>query len=228
VNIETSELIELLRQEEHQRHEQVREEEEARHNQELKLISALEQTIRGIEERIASSKSLAPAGPDPAPPAPKRRGRKPGRKPKPVPASEKPERPKPVAENRGYVPMREKIAKAAGINVAAEARIWIADNKAPFTMEQISTAINDKTDLNIATVKARLFPFLAYLEERGQVIVTGEKRNHVYTPTESFDPNPKRGVAAIVPTSSVPPNEKEKLWKELRSKMPAAAPVADE
>lgn len=224
MNIETSELIELLRQEEHQRHEQVQEEEEARHNQELKLISALEQTIHGLEQRMANSKAVAvPVEPEPTP-APKRRGRKPGRKAAPVVAP----KPVPVPANNGFVATRAKIAREAGVNVSAEGRAWIAANNAPFKMEQIANAIHEKTSLNLASIKSRLLPFLSYLAERGQVIITGEKRNYVYTPTESFDATPKRGGASIVPTSSVPPSEKEKLWKELRSKMPSAAPAADE
>jgi hypothetical protein len=228
VNIETTELINRLRKEEDQRHEEKLFEEGERHAREVKLIDALHETFAGWEAQAENSKPAT----SPAPAARvetivKRRGRPPGsgvaKIAKIVPAAKQPDR----SGTNGFKAVRERIAREPGVNVAAEARKWIALNgNKSFTMDEIVMAIHEKNPTIAApTIKARLFPFFQHLEEKGQLDVQGERRNYTYTATASFDPTPKRhGVTApLTPVLSA----KEIAYREMRAGI-ATAPATDQ
>lgn len=230
MNIETNELIRHLRAEEDARHANNLQVEEDRHNQELQLISNLQETISSWEETLKSSKPVEPE-PEPEPPR-ARRGRKPGvparkpgRPPGPKAVVSAPAKGKDpsVGSPNGYQAVREKIARESAVNCAGEARAWIAKRgKEPFTMDDIAKAIHEDTGLGEGTVKSRLFPFFQHLEEKGQLDVSGEKRNRVYSATDSFEAvKPRPGVSASAPAPNL--SAKEAAWRQIRGEMPTPA-----
>jgi hypothetical protein len=198
VNIETSELIQRLRDEEEQRHRNQQGIESARHERELSLIAGLEETVnRWTSEGLpARNGDAAEAEPQP----------------EPEPA---------------HTPVRGRAAmKGGGVNCSEAARKWIAARGTkPFLFHELCTDLAEETKLVLATVKTRMMPFVYHLVETGQLDSEGVKKNRVYTVTKNFKADkPARGAIAL-PTVKVDVSDRERKWREQREAMNLGKPV---